>query len=104
MRQRTISEMNRISRAQHSTRWLAIIAVLVIGVVVPVPASAQSQPTIVAPAVAPVVPQPTSLAAEPAAQAPASAAIPSPATVLNLPRDLSPWGMFMAADVVVKIV
>jgi biopolymer transport protein ExbB len=29
---------------------------------------------------------------------------PAPAIVVNLPRDLSPWGMFMAADVVVKAV
>src|SRR6476620_10392230 len=29
---------------------------------------------------------------------------PSPDVVLKLPRDLSPWGMFMAADVVVKAV
>jgi biopolymer transport protein ExbB len=31
-------------------------------------------------------------------------AAPDPAIVLNLPRDLSPWGMFMAADIVVKAV
>ena len=29
---------------------------------------------------------------------------PVPATELTLPRDLSPWGMFMAADIVVKAV
>jgi biopolymer transport protein ExbB len=29
---------------------------------------------------------------------------PAPAIVVNLPRDLSPWGMFMAADIVVKAV
>jgi biopolymer transport protein ExbB len=29
---------------------------------------------------------------------------PEPAIVVNLPRDLSPWGMFMAADIVVKAV
>lgn len=29
---------------------------------------------------------------------------PSTATSLTLPRDLSPWGMFMAADIVVKAV
>jgi biopolymer transport protein ExbB len=31
-------------------------------------------------------------------------AAPDPTIVLNLPRDLSPWGMFMAADIVVKAV
>jgi biopolymer transport protein ExbB len=34
------------------------------------------------------------------AQAPATA----PEVLLNLPRDLSPWGMFLAADIVVKAV
>jgi biopolymer transport protein ExbB len=35
------------------------------------------------------------------AQTPAA---PDPSILLNLPRDLSPWGMFMAADIVVKAV
>jgi len=34
----------------------------------------------------------------------AAAQTPDPAFVVNLPRDLTPWGMFMAADVVVKAV
>ncbi|MDO8879179.1 MAG: tonB-system energizer ExbB [Pseudolabrys sp.] len=64
---------------------------------------------------------PTSPAASPAAESP-PAAVPSvpaaaeppvaarppvaaaPATALTLPRDLSPWGMFIAADIVVKAV
>ena len=29
---------------------------------------------------------------------------PAPDVLLKLPRDLSPWGMFMAADIVVKAV
>ena len=36
------------------------------------------------------------------AQAPAPGA--PPAVIFELPRDLSPWGMFMAADIVVKAV
>jgi biopolymer transport protein ExbB len=40
--------------------------------------------------------------AQPAGQ-PAGAA-PAGATELNLPHDLSPWGMFMAADIIVKAV
>ena len=49
------------------------------------------------------------LAAAPAAAItlPAAAwgqAAPDPAIVVNLPRDLSPWGMFLAADIVVKAV
>jgi biopolymer transport protein ExbB len=34
--------------------------------------------------------------------APWAQTAPEPAIVVNLPRDLSPWGMFMAADIVVK--
>jgi biopolymer transport protein ExbB len=45
------------------------------------------------------MPAPT--ASSPPVTAPPS---PIPATELTLPRDLSPWGMFMAADVVVKAV
>jgi len=66
----------------------------------PAPAQAQSQP----PAIAPTAP-----AAAPEAVTPAPSALaPPPITgsepVLKLPRDLSPWGMFMAADLVVKAV
>jgi biopolymer transport protein ExbB len=38
------------------------------------------------------------------AQAPAPAAALASDVLLKLPRDLSPWGMFMAADIVVKAV
>jgi biopolymer transport protein ExbB len=38
------------------------------------------------------------------AQMPAPAAAPVPEVALKLPRDLSPWGMFLAADIVVKAV
>src|SRR4051812_46701466 len=50
-------------------------------------------------------PQTTSPAssADAPAQAPA-AGIASPDVSLKLPRDLSPWGMFMAADIIVKAV
>ncbi|TPN66338.1 tonB-system energizer ExbB, partial [Mesorhizobium sp. B1-1-5] len=73
-------------------------------------APAQEQPasgtpaTITAPAPSPAAP-----AAPVGAPAPAqpqagagTAAEPSPA--LSLPHDLSPWGMFMAADIIVKAV
>jgi len=61
------------------------------------------------PPLAPAVAQTPSgtVAAQPAVPAPArpiSAPTPGPDAVLKLPRDLSPWGMFMAADVVVKAV
>ena len=50
---------------------------------------------------APAIAQP---AAAPAPAQPATAPASSPDAVLKLPRDLSPWGMFTAADVVVKAV
>jgi biopolymer transport protein ExbB len=54
------------------------------------------QPAVAAPQVTPA----------PSIPAPAveQSMTPSPDVVLKLPRDLSPWGMFMAADVVVKAV
>ena len=55
----------------------------------PLPAPAEAVP-------APIVPPPL---AKPSAVAAAPTAIP-----LTLPRDLSPWGMFLAADIVVKAV
>ncbi len=55
-----------------------------------------------APGQVPVTPPPaTSMPAEPAPTATPSRA---PAIALQLPRDLSPWGMFMNADIVVKTV
>ena len=59
----------------------------------------------------PTTADPPAVAAPQVTPAPASPApaleqsmTPSPDVVLKLPRDLSPWGMFMAADVVVKAV
>ena len=48
---------------------------------------------------------PAASTAPPAVSAPAaSAPAVAPAATLTLPRDLSPWGMFVAADIVVKAV
>ncbi|RJT39613.1 tonB-system energizer ExbB [Mesorhizobium waimense] len=86
--------------------------------------AAQEQPATPAPAVqAPVTQAPAAQApSAPAANAPAAAAPaesqpgvqpapsaaagaePSTAISLTLPHDLSPWGMFMAADIIVKAV
>ncbi|WP_133865728.1 tonB-system energizer ExbB [Azorhizobium sp. AG788] len=71
------------------------------------PATAQLPPA-TAPATPPAEPPagaaPASAAAPalPAPPAPAAEAAPRPAALL--PHDLSPWGMFMAADIVVKVV
>jgi biopolymer transport protein ExbB len=93
----------RVARFQYYRRPL-LAALIVIGLLLPTLILAQTQPpaataptatTVDAPAVAPAAPSP----AVPQAAAPAA-----PEAVLNLPRDLSPWGMFMAADIVVKTV
>ncbi|MFK0689228.1 tonB-system energizer ExbB [Mesorhizobium sp. IMUNJ 23033] len=97
---------------------LAASVVLSTGAVV-----AQEQPATPAPAVqAPVTQAPAAQApSAPAANAPAAAAPaepqpgvqpappaagaePSTVISLTLPHDLSPWGMFMAADIIVKAV
>ncbi|MBZ9855274.1 tonB-system energizer ExbB [Mesorhizobium sp. CA13] len=81
-------------------------------------ASAQEQPASGAPATttapapsAPALNAPTAPAAPVGAAAPAqpqagagTAAEPSTTPALTLPHDLSPWGMFMAADIIVKAV
>jgi biopolymer transport protein ExbB len=63
------------------------------------PASAAETPPALAPSTSPS-------AEQPAARAVTSVTpvVPPSATALTLPRDLSPWGMFMAADIVVKAV
>ena len=100
-----------------------IAALLAIGIMLPAAASAQTQPAseagpsapaasapispaTAAPTVsAPVSAAPTAPAAPAEASSPAaSPSPPGPSAALTLPRDLSPWGMFMAADIVVKAV
>src|SRR6476659_8810730 len=100
-----------------------IAALLAIGIMLPAAASAQTQPAseagpsapaasapaspaIAAPPVSvPVTAAPTAPAAPAEAPSPAaSPGPPGPSAALTLPRDLSPWGMFMAADIVVKAV
>jgi biopolymer transport protein ExbB len=67
---------------------------------VPGPGFAQTQPA--APAqTAPAATTPQSPAPDAATP---QAAAPQPPTTFSLPKDLSPWGMFMAADIVVKVV
>jgi biopolymer transport protein ExbB len=95
--------------AQHLLLFAALIA---IGTPVPAmaqtpaaPPAALSQPQ--APLVAVPAPAAPSAAASEAPAPPTAVpppAAPAPVTELTLPRDLSPWGMFMAADIVVKAV
>jgi biopolymer transport protein ExbB len=79
-----------------------VAAVLAIGLSLQALALAQTQrasPESAAPAA--VEPAPS---ATPVPQAAALPAASAPDTMLRLPKDLSPWGMFMAADIVVKAV
>jgi len=66
----------------------------------------QAAPTPAAPALGPnsTAPAATDPAGLPAAPPAATQAPASPDIALKLPRDLSPWGMFMTADIVVKAV
>jgi biopolymer transport protein ExbB len=106
-----------MTRPSHAPRYRALLALtLVLGLIQPVAGLAQTAPAAqpqVTPAPVPSLPAPA-----PGATAPAPSASPDPATppvaaapaptaptaALTLPRDLSPWGMFIAADIVVKAV
>ena len=79
------------------------IMAAVVAVVLALPSAtlAQTAPAAEAPSAA----APQSAAAPPAVATPATGPVTSsPDIALKLPRDLSPWGMFMAADIVVKAV
>ena len=101
-------------RHKHRAIVAAIVAAIL---VLPAPVLAQTAPAATTPSPAapqaaptPAAPAPTPNSAapvvtNPAAAPPAPSQAPSlPDIALKLPRDLSPWGMFMAADIVVKAV
>jgi biopolymer transport protein ExbB len=75
-------------------------------------ATAPTAPSTTEPAQAAAPSEPAASPASPAAAAPAAGApgaeaptaSPTQDVTFKLPRDLSPWGMFMAADIVVKAV
>ncbi|HET7804339.1 MAG TPA: tonB-system energizer ExbB [Pseudolabrys sp.] len=70
----------------------------------PSPAVSQAAPAPAAPAPNSAVPATADPVAVPAVSPVTGPALNSPDIALKLPRDLSPWGMFMAADIVVKAV
>jgi len=89
-----------------------VVAAIAVG-----PAAAQTPAQPQSAVAAQATPPATSAQPAPATEAPATpapavsaptAAVPEPASAsgisVNLPRDLTPWGMFMAADIVVKLV
>jgi biopolymer transport protein ExbB len=73
----------------------SLFAALIAVTLLPVPTPAQVPAT---------QPPSDSVPAEPVPAPAAPIAAPNPAIALQLPRDLSPWGMFMNADIVVKAV
>jgi biopolymer transport protein ExbB len=68
----------------------------------PAAAGSGAPPSAAVPAVPPVPNAPAAQA--PVTSASATTPAPAPEITLKLPRDLSPWGMFLAADIVVKAV
>src|SRR6478609_7488374 len=109
----------------HFHRRPLLAALLAIGLVLPAPAWPQTQPAdpagssapatsvpTVPAATAPTAPSvnasasaaPTAPAQPPESASPVAPMTPTTGAMLSLPRDLSPWGMFMAADIVVKTV
>jgi biopolymer transport protein ExbB len=79
-----------------------VCAALLLLVVMCCPVSAQSP---ISPPVEPIASPPqTELQVPPAAPANEPAAPPGASVAALLPRDLSPWGMFLSADIVVKVV
>jgi biopolymer transport protein ExbB len=98
--------MGRYSHRYH----VAVAAVVAISLILPAPLFGQTTPA--EPPSTPAASPPTTtqqvapLASDPVPAAQPSTPQPSASTevALKLPRDLSPWGMFMAADIVVKAV
>jgi biopolymer transport protein ExbB len=104
-------------RHQYRIILAAMVAVVL---VLPAPVRAQTAPAATTPSqtVTQAAPMPAAPALGPNSTAPAAtdpAGLPaappaatqtpaSPDIALKLPRDLSPWGMFMTADIVVKAV
>ena len=93
----------------HKYRAVLAAVAVAMSLVLPAKLLAQTSPPGSPPAAEPpaatapqAAPAPSSPA--PAVEQPVARSATSPDVALRLPRDLSPWGMFMAADVVVKAV
>jgi biopolymer transport protein ExbB len=101
----------RIERSMtlcHKYRAILAAAAVAVSLVLPATVFAQTPPSSPSAAdpTAATVPQltPAPSSTAPAVEQPAASPAISPDIALRLPRDLSPWGMFMAADIVVKAV
>jgi biopolymer transport protein ExbB len=106
-----MAEAKRIERSMtlcHKCRAVLAAAAVAVSLILPATVFAQTPP--VSPSAAEPTaattpqspPAPTNPA--PSVGQPAASSVISPDIALKLPRDLSPWGMFMAADIVVKAV
>ena len=90
-----------------SHKYRAILAATALAVSLALPAELFAQATGSPPAADPPAAAATPVAipsAAPTVEQPLAPPMTSPGMALRLPRDLSPWGMFMAADIVVKAV
>src|SRR5262245_52032373 len=97
----SMTEAERIDRSmsRYCCLYRAVLAgVLAASLILPSPLLAQSTPDT---SPSPTTAQTTPVTSEPV---PAMPPVASSDIALKLPRDLSPWGMFMAADIVVKAV
>jgi biopolymer transport protein ExbB len=80
-------------------------AALLLAAMICCPASAQTAPPAQAPSAAATNPEQTPApAVAPAAEPGTAPGTVSSTAAAQLPRDLSPWGMFLSADIVVKLV
>jgi biopolymer transport protein ExbB len=106
-----MAEAKRIERSMtlcHKCRAVLAAAAVAVSLVLPATVFAQTPPVSPSAAepTAATTPQSTPAPTSPAPSVgqPAASSAISPDIALKLPRDLSPWGMFMAADIVVKAV
>jgi biopolymer transport protein ExbB len=98
-------------RWRHILTTAALAAAIVFAIPIVHSAQAQNSAAPAAPTAAPAAPAPAASAPNitaPTAPATPTAGVPLPGehevSSAELPQDLSPWGMFMAADLVVKAV
>ena len=101
------------SRQRHAFARAPVVAALAALLALASPVSAQAPapgsqpPSAAVPPVAPAPPPPSAIAPSEAAPPVENGAVPAsrqPEPTLALPRDLSPWGMYRDADIVVRAV
>ena len=96
--------LNSLYRPRPAALLLGTVTAAVIAVAAFAQAPAVAPPAASSPAAAVAAPPPAADMAQGPVALPAAPSIPSVIAAAVLPRDLSPWGMFLNADIVVKIV